>query len=193
MDEDRETDPAAYRDPAADRNDDFPNTDLELVGIVAVAENGVIGRDGEMPWHLPADLARFKRLTTDHPVIMGRVTYESIVAGLGEPLPDRTSIVLTSRRFETPEGVILIDGTEAAIEAAEEAARACHDGAHRAFVAGGASVYEQFMPVLDRVYLTEVEGRPEGDTSFSFDRSAWTVVSREPGDGYTFIEFVRRH
>ena len=172
--------------------DEHRETDLELVGIVAVAENGVIGRDGEMPWHLPADLARFKWLTTDHPVIMGRVTYESILAGLGEPLPERTSIVLTSRRFETPENVVLVDGVETAIEAAEEAASARHDDASRAFVAGGASVYEQFMPVLDRLHLTEIEGRPEGDTRFSFDRSAWTVVSREPGDGYTFIEYVRR-
>ncbi|ELY62148.1 dihydrofolate reductase, partial [Natronolimnohabitans innermongolicus] len=70
-------------------------TDRELVGIVAVAENGVIGKDGDMPWHVPADLQHFKETTMDHPLIMGRVTYEGILETLGEPLPGRTTVVLT--------------------------------------------------------------------------------------------------
>ncbi|WP_312908672.1 dihydrofolate reductase [Natronosalvus caseinilyticus] len=168
-------------------------TDLELVGIVAVAENGIIGRDGEMPWHVPEDLAHFKRWTTGHPVIMGRVTYEGILEGLGEPLPERTSIVLTSRDLETPENVTVAHGLEAALEAAKRAAEERHDGTERTFVAGGATVYEQFLPALDRLVVTKIRDRPEGDTSFpECDREAWTEVERDDRDGFSFLEYVRR-
>lgn len=168
-------------------------TDLELVAIVAVAENGVIGEDGKMPWHIPEDLERFKRVTTGHPVIVGRVTYESILAGLGEPLPDRTTVVLTSRDLETPENVVVAHDPTAALRAAEAAAKEDHDGADRAFVAGGATVYERFLPAVDRSIVTEVHAEPEGDTYFpEWDREAWREVSREEGDGFAFVEYVRR-
>lgn len=168
------------------------DTDLELVGIVAVAENGVIGREGEMPWHVPADLAHFKRRTTGHPVIMGRVTYEGILEALGKPLPDRTSIVLTSRDLETPENAVVTAGVEEALEAAATAAEERHDGTNRAFVAGGATVYEQFLPLLDRLVVTEIHRRPEGDTSFpDWDRNEWTEVERDERDGFAFLEYVR--
>ncbi|MFP8956312.1 dihydrofolate reductase [Natrialbaceae archaeon A-CW3] len=168
-------------------------TDLELVGIVAVAENGIIGRDGEMPWHVPEDLAHFKRQTTGHPVIMGRVTYEGILEVLGEPLPDRTSIVLTSRDLETPENAVVAPSLEAALEGAERAADERHGGTGRAFVAGGATVYEQFLPALDRLVVTEIHDQPDGDTSFpAWDRSDWDEVDREEHDGFAFLEYVRR-
>ncbi|MFC7215631.1 dihydrofolate reductase [Saliphagus sp. GCM10025334] len=168
-------------------------TDLELVGIVAVAENGIIGRDGEMPWHVPEDLAHFKRRTTGHPVIMGRVTYEGILEGLGEPLPGRTSIVLTGRDLETPENVTVAHGLEAALEEAERAAEDRHGGTDRAFVAGGATVYEQFLPALDRLVVTEIRDRPEGDTFFpEWGREEWTEVEREDYEGFSFLEYVRR-
>ncbi len=118
-------------DPARDLE-----TPLELVGIVAVADNGIIGRDGEMPWHVPADLAHFKETTMGHPVIMGRVTYEGILEALGEPLPGRTTIVLTSQDLETPENAVVAASLGEALEAAERAARERHD-ADRIFVAGG--------------------------------------------------------
>ena len=168
-------------------------TDLELVGIVAVAENGIIGRDGEMPWHIPEDLAHFKRQTTGHPIIMGRITYESILEALGKPLPDRTSIVLTSRSLETPDNAIVASSLTEAVVAAERAAAERHGGTKRAFVAGGATVYEQFLPALDRLVVTEVQDRPDGDTSFpTWDRTAWTTVERDEHDGFAFIEYVRR-
>ncbi|MCU4925119.1 dihydrofolate reductase [Halobacteria archaeon AArc-dxtr1] len=168
-------------------------TDRELVAIVAVADNGVIGRDGEMPWHIPADLRHFKETTTGHPVIMGRVTYEGILEALGEPLPGRTTVVLTSRERETPEGVVVAEGLEEALEAAEEAARERHDGADRIFVAGGATVYEQFLPAVDRLIVTEVHDEPEGDTDFpAWDREAFLEVEREERDGFAFVEYVRR-
>ncbi len=167
-------------------------TDLELVGIVAVARNRVIGVDGEMPWHIPEDLAHFKRLTTGHPVIMGRVTYEGIVEGLGEPLPERTSIVLTSRELETPENVIVVPGIREAIQASERAARERHDGTDRVFVAGGASIYEQFLPALDRLVRTEVDSEPDGDTHFpEIERDRWREVDRDEREQVTFLELER--
>ena len=168
-------------------------TDLELVAIVAVAENGVIGNDGDMPWHIPEDLAHFKRQTIGHPVIMGRITYEGIVEGLGEPLPGRTSIVLTSRSLETPENVIVANDLADAIDAAEEAADEHHEGVDRGFIAGGATVYEQFLPAVDRLVVTEVHDEPAGDAYFPrYDRTTWCEVERDERDGITFLEFERR-
>ncbi|WP_247728551.1 dihydrofolate reductase [Halovivax limisalsi] len=168
-------------------------TDLELVAIVAVARNGVIGVDGEMPWHIPADMKHFRRETTGHPVIMGRVTYESIVAGLGEPLPERTSIVLTTRELDTPANVIVANDVDEAIAAAERASRERHGGIGRAFVAGGASVYEQFLPVVDRLVVTEVDRDPDGDAFFpEIDPETWRVTARDERDEVTFLEYERR-
>ncbi|AHF99367.1 dihydrofolate reductase [Halostagnicola larsenii XH-48] len=168
-------------------------TDCELVAIVAVADNGIIGRDGDMPWHIPADLEHFKETTIDHPVIMGRVTYEGILEALGEPLPGRTTVVLTSQDLETPENAVTAAGIEGALEAAETAARDRHDDADRIFVAGGATVYEQFLPVVDRLIVTEVHEEPAGDTSFpAWDREAWNERARDERDGFAFVEYGRR-
>ncbi|MDQ2048978.1 dihydrofolate reductase [Natronolimnohabitans sp. A-GB9] len=168
-------------------------SDRELVGIVAVADNGVIGADGDMPWHIPEDLKHFKETTMDHPVIMGRVTYEGILEALGEPLPGRTTIVLTSRDLETPENAVTAGGLEDALEAAERAAREHHDDADRIFVAGGATVYEQFLPALERLVVTEVHREPGGDTQFpAWDRDdEWEEVDRDTHDGFDFVEYVR--
>ena len=129
----------------------------------------------------------------DHPVIMGRVTYEGILEALGEPLPGRTTVVLTSRDLETPENAVVADGLEAALEAADEAARERHDDADRLFVAGGATVYEQFLPALDRLVVTEVHEEPDGDTAFpDWDREDWREVDRDERDGFAFVEYSRR-
>jgi dihydrofolate reductase len=169
---------------------------MDLALVAAVAENGVIGADGGMPWHYPADLKRFRETTTGHPVIMGRRTFERIVARLGEPLPERTSVVLTTRG---PEGidagpaivdrddVLGVDSVGAAIDAAEDA------GADVAYVIGGGSVYEQFLPRADRLVLTEIPEAYEGDTYFpEFDREAWTEVAREEQEGLAFVTYERR-
>ncbi|SIR88716.1 dihydrofolate reductase [Natronorubrum thiooxidans] len=166
--------------------------DCELVGIVAVADNDVIGKDGDMPWHIPADLQHFKKTTIDHPVIMGRVTYEGILEALGEPLPGRTTIVLTSRDLETPENAVVATDLEAALEAAERAARERHD-TDRVFVAGGATVYEQFLSALDRLVVTEVHDDPDGDTRFpTWGRESFREVWRDERDGFAFVEYARR-
>jgi dihydrofolate reductase len=178
-----------------------PGADVDLVLVAAVAENGVIGAEGGMPWHYPADLAHFKRLTTGHPVIVGHTTYESIAARIGGPLPDRTSVVLTTRDLDLPEGAVVAGDLDEAVALA--AADAADRGVDEAYVIGGAAVYEQFLDRADRMVLTEVPERPDGDTHFpGWDADAWREVDREvaadaegegdgvEGDGDNALAFV---
>lgn len=159
---------------------------MELVVIASVAANGVIGRDGTLPWYLPDDLAHFKRTTMGHPVIMGRVNFEDVLDQLGEPLPGRTNIVLSRSAPALPADVILAPDIDAAVAAAAET------GSETAFVAGGAEVYRQFLPRADRMLLTELRAAHEGDTYFpEWDRSDWTVVDREAHDQFDIVEYVR--
>jgi dihydrofolate reductase len=141
--------------------------------VVAVARNGVIGRDNALPWRLPADLAHFKRVTMGHPVIMGRRTYESI----GKALPGRNNIVVSrNRSYEAP-GCTVVPSLEAAWEAAGNVSEA--------FVIGGTSLFREALPAADVVYLTEVESDVPGDTYFpEFDRRGWheMELGRQPTD-----------
>lgn len=163
---------------------------MELTLIAAVAENGVIGRNGEMPWYFPEDLERFKQRTLGHPVIVGRVTYESIVNRIDGPLPGRTNIVLTQHpeRVDTSDPAVRVaTTTDEAIQLAREA------GAKRAFVAGGASLYEQFLPIADRLALTEIHEAFEGDTRFpDWERDNWQETERETRDELSFVTYERR-
>ena len=136
--------------------------------IVAVSENGVIGRDGRLPWKLPADLARFKAVTMGHPIIMGRKTCESI----GRPLPGRRNIVVSSRHDVSPPGIEVVPSWEAALERVR--------GEPEVFVIGGAALFRKAFPDADRLYLTLVKGEIQGDTFFEFpDASHWRLVSEE--------------
>jgi len=166
------------------------STDTPTIALIAaVAANGIIGRGGEMPWHLPADLTHFKETTMGHPVIMGRRTYDSIASQLGGPLPGRTNIVLSRSNPELPEDVVVVDSIDAAVDAAIEAA----DHTETVYVIGGATVYEQFLPRADRLVLTEIHDAYDGDTEFPvWDRSEWTERSREDHDGFSFVEYDRR-
>ena len=141
--------------------------------VVAVARNGVIGRDNQLPWRLPDDLAYFKRVTLDHPVIMGRRTYQSI----GRALAGRENIVVTrDRDFHAP-GCLVVASLDEAWKAARDAPEVC--------VIGGTSLFREALPIADRIHLTEVEAEVPGDTFFPrFDRSEWTEreVSRHPAD-----------
>jgi len=140
---------------------------MTLSCIVAVSENGVIGRDNDLPWHLPADLNRFKSLTMGHPIVMGRKTYDSI----GRPLPGRRSVVLTRSGEYAPEGVTVVGSLEEALDACE--------GESEVFVIGGASLFSEALPRADRLYLTRVHADVEGDTFFppvDFDR--WLLADR---------------
>jgi dihydrofolate reductase len=161
---------------------------MELCLIAAVAANGVIGADGEMPWHYPADLEHFKETTVGHPVIMGRHTYRSILDFQGGPLPDRTNVVLsTTLDADQPGDVVVVRDPEAAVAAAAET------GADRAYVIGGAAVYEVFLPRADAMLITRVPGRVEGDTHFpEFDDVEWTVVEeRSISEELTVVRYER--
>jgi len=131
--------------------------------VVAMARNRVIGRDNQLPWRLPADLAYFKRVTMGHPVIMGRRTYESI----GRPLPGRLNIVVSrSPQFSAP-GCTVVPSLAEAWRAAGDAEEVC--------VIGGTSIFAEALPAADRIHLTEVEAEVPGDTWFpEFDRGEWT-------------------
>jgi dihydrofolate reductase len=180
--------------------------------IVAVASNGVIGAGGALPWYLSDDLRRFRRLTSGHPVIVGRVTHESIVARLGRPLPGRTSVVLSSREpapapapasgadGAAEEAVVWVSSLDKALAAAHEAqAGRRPDGREcEVFVAGGASVYLQSLPHADRVYLTLVHRDVEGDTSLPPGwLEGFTLVAREdrPASGtdpaFSWLDYLR--
>ena len=136
--------------------------------IVAVADNGVIGRENTLPWHLPEDLNRFKRLTMGKPMIMGRRTFESI----GKPLPGRLNIVVTRDSNYRREGVEVVHGTDAALEAAA--------GAPEVMVIGGAELFRRFLPRAGRIHLTRVHGNIEGDVMWpALDIREWDVVERE--------------
>lgn len=142
---------------------------MKLSIIVAVAENGVIGHNNQLIWHLPEDLKMFKRLTSGHPIIMGRKTFESI----GKPLPNRTSIIITKNPEFQVEGCITVHSLEDAIEAANEIEE------NEAFIIGGAEIYRLSLPFADKIYLTEVHHAFEGDTFFpAIDKDIWEEVNR---------------
>jgi dihydrofolate reductase len=139
-----------------------------LTLIAALSENRVIGRDGDLPWRLPADLKRFKRITSGHTVIMGRKTFETLEA----PLPDRRSIVVTRRTDFQPEGVEIAHDLDAALALAE--------GEEEVFVLGGGEIYALALPRADRMELTIVHDEFDGDTFFpAFDESNWRLVNEE--------------
>ncbi len=142
---------------------------------MAVAENGVIGRDGTLPWRVPSDLKVFRSLTMSKPVIMGRKTYDSI----GKPLEGRDTIVVTHNATFAAAGVERAGSIEEALELASEKAAA--RGVGEIMVIGGAEIFLAMLPIADRIYLTRVEARPEGDTFFpELDPSIWREVSVEP-------------
>jgi dihydrofolate reductase len=177
-------------DAGHDEAGDEGGGSVEYVLVAAVAENGVIGRDGGMPWHYPADLERFKRTTTGHPVVMGRRTYDAIAARLGGPLPDRHSVVLSSQALDLPSGAEVADGVAAARGAAERAADRM--GVDTVYVVGGATVYEQFLPLADRLVLTELHDTYAGDTTFpEYDPDEWAEVEREPREAFDFVTYAR--
>lgn len=173
----------------------MPADSMDVVLVAALAENRVIGSDGAMPWHYPADLQRFKRLTTGHPVIMGRKTYESIAGRLDGPLPDRTNIVLTSDPDRLPDhdAIVPVTSIEDALEAALDVVESGAAHSSTAFVIGGGTVYEQFLPHADRLELTEIHASHQGDTRFpEFGADEWREVEREQHDDFDFVTYERR-
>ena len=143
--------------------------------VVAVADNGVIGRDGTLPWRLSADLKTFRRLTMGKPLIMGRRTFES----LKKPLDGRDNIIITRSSGYRPAGTILAGDFAAALDIARECAM--KRGVDEIAVIGGTTVFEAALPLAHRIYKTEVHASPAGDAFFpDIDWRNWLEVSREP-------------
>ncbi len=162
--------------------------------IVAAAENNVIGHQGQLPWHIPADLKHFRKLTTGHPVIMGRKTWDDIYARLGKPLKDRTNIVLTrNERDKFPDGVLPVASMDASMDEAQAVIKDQDSKDQDVMVIGGAEIYKLFLPLADRIHLTRVFQKPEGDVFFpALDMSAWQEEAREDFDDYAFITLTKR-
>lgn len=158
--------------------------------VAAVAGNGIIGNDGDIPWRLPADFAHFKALTMGGVLIMGRRTYESI----GRPLPGRTTIVLTRDSAWTAgknaAQVLVRPDLPAALATARDSLAGQSDPA--IFVVGGAEVYAAALPIADEMVLSEIDAEPVGDTYFpAFDALGWLAVQRRPEAGFTVVTYRR--
>ncbi|NIX76457.1 dihydrofolate reductase [Microvirga terricola] len=167
---------------------------LPLILVVAVADNGVIGRDNKLLWRLKTDMRRFKDLTWGKPMIMGRKTFQSI----GRPLPGRETIVLTRDPNFSAEGVKVVRTWEEAVTEGE--ALAATMGADAVVVAGGSEIYAIGLPQVQKIYLTEVHTAPEGDAVFpDYDRSRFRETARvdhpkgpDNEHSFTFIDLERR-
>ncbi|MGC8507981.1 MAG: dihydrofolate reductase [Thiomonas sp.] len=157
-----------------------------LILIAAVARNGVIGKDGGMPWHLPADLQHFKQLTLGHPILMGRRTWDS----LGRPLPGRRNIVISRQPGWHADGAEHADSLDAALQHVA--------GDALAFVIGGAQLYAQALPLADGLELTEIDHDFDGDTCFpAWDRSRFVETARQThtapeGWSYHFVRYAAK-
>jgi len=156
--------------------------------VVARARNGVIGRQGTLPWHLPADLKRFREITTGHPIVMGRLTHQSI----GRVLPGRLNVVVTSRPDTVSPGAVPVPSLDAALTVA--------GAVSDVMIIGGYALYLAALPRADRIYLTEVHADVEGDVTFpGIAPAQWREVAREdhPADArnplsYSFVILDRR-
>lgn len=148
---------------------------MKISLIVAVAENGVIGRNGALPWHVPSDLKTFRRLTLGKPVVMGRKTYDSI----GKPLPGRDNIVVTRDAGFSAGGTECAASVDDALDIARR--KATERGVDEIMVIGGAEIFALTLPLADRIYLTRIHARPDGDVTFPEpDPGIWREVSRSP-------------
>lgn len=148
--------------------------DPTITLVVAVAENGVIGREGDLPWRLSSDLKRFKADTIGKPVIMGRKTFQSI----GKPLPGRENIVVSRDQSFRPDGVTVSSSVKSALDLARQAARAME--ASDIAVIGGGEIYRQAFDLADRIIVTRVMARPDGDTHFpEIDPEIWQELEAQ--------------
>ncbi|MFN8353402.1 MAG: dihydrofolate reductase [Spirosomataceae bacterium] len=174
--------------------------------VVAIAQNGTIGKNNQLLWHLPADLKHFKTITTGHTVVMGRKTYESI----GRPLPNRTNIVISRNLDFKAEGCIVVRSLEEAIREVKGESEKVKEGnlentlhftlsPFTLFVIGGAEIYRQALPWVDKIYLTEVKAEIDGDAFFPVLRpDEWHEIARNSHKAdeknqydYDFVELVR--
>ncbi|MCL1125188.1 type 3 dihydrofolate reductase [Shewanella surugensis] len=159
---------------------------MRIAMIAAMANNRVIGKDNQMPWHLPEDLRHFKAMTMDKPIVMGRKTFESI----GRPLPGRHNIVITRQEHFSASGITIVDSIDSAIMAAGQS--------DELVIIGGGQLYSAMLPKAERLYLTEIKLDVEGDTFFPhWDDGSWheeckIVEKNSSGLEYSFINLVKK-
>lgn len=154
--------------------------------VVAIAEqNRAIGKDNQLPWHIPEDLKRFKQITSGHPIIMGRKTFESI----GRPLPNRTNIIITRDPSYQVENCVVVNSLEKAITYASTIDQ------DEIFVIGGGQIFKEALPITDKLYLTVVKGNIEGDVFFpeysAFNKIISQTDNESNGYSYTFLELIK--
>jgi dihydrofolate reductase len=166
---------------------------IDIILVVAVAENGVIGRDNTLPWRIKSDLKFFRSVTMNKPVVMGRKTYVSV----GKPLPGRTNIVITRQPDFAAPGIVAAPGIARGLAAAR--GDALRRGADAIAVIGGTEIFEQTLPLADRLILTLVHAKPPGDTYFpAVDPAVWREAERLPQPkgpdddyGFTIVNYER--
>ncbi len=155
---------------------------MKISLIVAMSKNRVIGRDNKMPWHLSADLKRFRAITMNSPILMGRKTFESI----GKPLDGRTNLILSKNANYQPQGCLVFQSLELALNTAKN-----YGG--EVFIIGGATLYEIALPLAKRLYLTDIQAEFEGDTFFpEFDVNEWNEIACEQIDNDEKVDFSYR-
>ncbi len=158
--------------------------------VVAIGKNGELGKNNELLWHIPEDMKRFKALTLGHPIIMGRKTFESIISILGKPLPGRTNIVVTRDADWKYEGVSVVHSLEEGLEKARELDQ------EEIHIGGGADLYKQALPFVDRLYLTLIDDTREADTFFpEYEQEFTKEISKEKrehnGLAYSWVTLER--
>ncbi len=152
--------------------------------VVAAADNNVIGRDNAMPWHIPEDFKHFKTVTMGKPCIMGRKTFESILAQLGKPLPGRVNIVVSRKNYQHDGALTCKDLSEAIEQGVKiETDEIC--------IIGGAQIYAQALELANKIYLTRVHQLPEGDAFFPALGKEWKEESRDNREGFSFLTYTR--
>ncbi|MBS0242925.1 MAG: dihydrofolate reductase [Proteobacteria bacterium] len=167
---------------------------MQVVLVVAVARNGVIGRGGDMPWRMPSSLRRFRALTMGRPMVMGRKTFQSI----GKPLDGRDTIIVTRQREFQVAGAHTVGDLAAALRLGQQLAQA--RGSDEIVIAGGGEIYVEALPYATRIDMDEIDAAPDGDTRFArLDPAEWREARREPVErhpkddhGLTAVTFVRR-
>ncbi len=166
---------------------------VSMIGAMGMGRlrNRVLGKDNKLIWHIPEDLKRFRSMTNGHPCIMGRLTFESIVAVIGKPLPNRTNIVITRDKDWNEEGAFSVVSMEEAIELAK-----LKPGNDEIFIIGGGQIYTLGLPYADKLYLTLVEDEKEGDSYFpeyerQFTKKTFEEEHEWNGIKYTWVDFER--
>lgn len=162
-----------------------------VAAVVAIGRNRELGKENKLLWKIPADVQRFRDLTKGHPLIMGRKTFESILGYRGSPLPDRTNIVITRDPNWGYEGIVAKHSLQEALEEAKKA-----PGSEEIHIGGGAELYKEALPLIDKLYLTLIDAEGEADTFFPpYEKEFTKVVSEESheweGIKYKYVDLVR--